>query len=371
VWLAPPLDEVGVTAGRPGAQAARFDLAPPRHFLLPAILLLIAENPSHGYQLVKELSALHFGRVDRPSVYRALAQLESDGLVEAWSDAPVAGSMRRVYGLTPDGGRVLRAWMGVIKEERDLFDRVLRRYTATGTVDAMLAGAEAGLVAVGGRAWSPVSPTAGSDGRPKLVDQPESLLPERANVGVGAPPVDGRRRFELVPERSVVLIEARSTVGPISFGAVGLTGSVAVDLTEGNIAADSGPTAHVEIPVGELRSGNRVYDAELLRRINAKRFPVVTLDLNRCIALGVANRFRVLGTAELHGLIRPMEGTVVVTLPDARHLTVSGEQVFDIRDFNIESPTVLMLRIYPDVTVRLHVEATWIPGPAAEEEMMR
>ena len=36
---------------------------------------------------------------------------------------------------------------------------------------------------------------------------------------------------------------------------------------------------------------------------------------------------------------------------------VSGEQVIDIRDFDIASPTVLMLRIYPDVLVQLQVEA--------------
>ena len=38
-------------------------------------------------------------------------------------------------------------------------------------------------------------------------------------------------------------------------------------------------------------------------------------------------------------------------------LVVTGDHVFDIRDFDIVSPTVLMLRIYPDVRVRLHVEA--------------
>jgi DNA-binding PadR family transcriptional regulator len=137
-----------MTARRPSdTHAARFGLAPPRHFLLPAILLLIAEEPSHGYQLVKSLHELHPGRVDRPGVYRALGQLEADGLVEVWSDAPVAGSMRRVYGLTTEGATVLREWMGVVKEERDVLDRVLRRYTATGSADAMLAEAESALVA--------------------------------------------------------------------------------------------------------------------------------------------------------------------------------------------------------------------------------
>jgi hypothetical protein len=40
-----------------------------------------------------------------------------------------------------------------------------------------------------------------------------------------------------------------------------------------------------------------------------------------------------------------------------RRLIITGEQSFDIRDFALPSPTVLMLRIYPDVRVRLQVEA--------------
>ena len=44
-----------------------------------------------------------------------------------------------------------------------------------------------------------------------------------------------------------------------------------------------------------------------------------------------------------------------LTNPDS--LAVSGEQDFDIRDFDIAIPTVLMFRIYPDVMVRLQIEA--------------
>jgi hypothetical protein len=40
-----------------------------------------------------------------------------------------------------------------------------------------------------------------------------------------------------------------------------------------------------------------------------------------------------------------------------RRLVITGEQVLDMRDLAIPSPTVLMLRIYPDVRVRLQVEA--------------
>ena len=53
----------------------------------------------------------------------------------------------------------------------------------------------------------------------------------------------------------------------------------------------------------------------------------------------------------------PPQGTVSVELAPNDRLVVTGEQVFDIRDFDVPSPTVLMLRIYPDVRVHLHVEA--------------
>ena len=109
----------------------RFDLAPPRRFLFPAVLLLLAEEPGYGYRLVKELEGFRLGATDRPSVYRTLAQLERDGLVTSWSDEVTSAQSRRLYRLTPEGERRLRVWMGVIKEERDGLDAVLRRYAAS------------------------------------------------------------------------------------------------------------------------------------------------------------------------------------------------------------------------------------------------
>ena len=153
------MEHRGADAAWPVAQHSRFELAPPRRFLLPALLLLLSEEPGYGYNLAKGLEDLRFGRVDRPSVYRALAQLERDGLVESWAGTPKAGQARRVYGLTEEGQRALRGWMGVIKEERDCLDLVLRRYVATGTVDSALAEAEGGWATVTGHSWSPVSAT--------------------------------------------------------------------------------------------------------------------------------------------------------------------------------------------------------------------
>ncbi len=332
---------------------ARFELAPPRHFLFPAILLLLSEEPGYGYGLVKSLREFRFGPVDRPSVYRALAQLEGDGLVESWTAEATAGQPRRVYGLTPVGQGALREWMGVIKEERVCLDEVLRRYQATGTVDAALAEVEGQWASIIGRGWSSVSPTTHIERRRDgdHTGRPPSLRAVEDTVV---------QRFEIVPERSVLLIEARSTVGPISFGAIGLRGHVQAGLQGGRIAEDPRPSARLDVPVEELRSGNSLYDAELLRRIDARRFPTLSIDLSELAPVGVEDRYRLWGAASFHGVSRVVEGTATVDVAeheDGTRLVVTGEQAFDIRDFDIASPTVLMLRIYPDVRVRLQLEA--------------
>jgi DNA-binding PadR family transcriptional regulator/polyisoprenoid-binding protein YceI len=352
------MEQGAADAGWAAPAQSRFELAPPRHFLLPAVLLLLSEEPGYGYSLTKGLKELRFGRVDRPSVYRALAQLERDGLVESWPGTPTAGQTRRVYGLTDQGQRALRSWMVVVKQERDCLDTVLRRYMATGTIDAVLAEVEGGWAAVTGHPWSPVSSTS-------RIERRRARVParRRARTSGDAAPIRGldtapaRSRFDVVPERSAVLIEARSTVGPITFGATGVAGSIEARVHDGVVDGDPGPTAHLEIDVASLRSGNGLYDAELLRRIDARRHPSVTLDLHECIAVGRENHYRLAGDATFHGVTRPLQGTVAVTSV-GETLVVTGEHVFDIRDFDIASPTVLMLRIYPDVLVQLHVEAT-------------
>jgi PadR family transcriptional regulator, regulatory protein PadR len=130
-----------VVAEAPAEGAPRrscFRFTPPRHFVLPAILLLLSEEPSYGYRLVRDLEDLNFGRIDRPVVYRALGQLERDALVESWSEGNVIGRIRRVYALTPSGARVLGSWMAVIEQKRDALDGVLHRYRSTGSADGAL-----------------------------------------------------------------------------------------------------------------------------------------------------------------------------------------------------------------------------------------
>ena len=79
----------------PGRRAARGDVR-------AAILVLLAEKPSHGYQIIQELERRSEGawRASPGSVYPTLQQLEDEGLVRAVE----ADGGRRVFELT-DAGR--------------------------------------------------------------------------------------------------------------------------------------------------------------------------------------------------------------------------------------------------------------------------
>ncbi len=369
------IEHDATTVGCHPSRHVRFEVAAPRRFLLPAVLLLLAEEPRHGYSLATALQELQVGHVDRPNVYRALAHLEGDGLVGS-SSTLRTGQSRRVYRLTEQGEHVLRRWMGVIKQERDGLDRVLRRYVATGTVDAVLAEVEGGWHTVTATPWSPVSPTS------RIVPRRGSRLSAATGAAhddaAGTTDIadsdviggDEQRtevsRFRVVQDRSVVLIDARSSVGPITFGAIGISGEIEAAVSRRRISARVRPVAHLDLDVDHLRSGNGVYDAELLRRIDARRHPAVHLELRACTALGSAGRYALTGEITFHGVTKSFDGAVEVVMSTDHTMVVRGEQVIDIRDFGVASPTVLMLRIYPDVVVKLQVEAELEPSRLTE-----
>ena len=78
----------------------------PRSWLQPFLLLALEQWQSHGYELIRRMSAFGFETLDRGSVYRTLRQLEKDGLVTSGWDTSKDGPARRLYTLT-DAGRAL------------------------------------------------------------------------------------------------------------------------------------------------------------------------------------------------------------------------------------------------------------------------
>jgi polyisoprenoid-binding protein YceI len=165
-----------------------------------------------------------------------------------------------------------------------------------------------------------------------------------------------RSTFEVQPTSSAVLIEARSTVGPIEIATTEVSGQACLTMVGDDLETAEEPAANLDLPVASLRSGTPLYDAEVHRRLDAQRYPSIRAELRSARSIA-NNRWAVSGDLTIHGTTRSMAGTAECTLMTSELLTVSGQQVIDIRDFDIVLPSALMLRIYPDVTVRYRIEA--------------
>lgn len=111
---------------RPGHWGVR---ARVERFSEPALLLLLRERPTHGYELLEALPALTGEqRVDMGNLYRVLRALEEDGLVTSQWQAGEPGPAKRTYELTPEGQRLLDRWAEALREAQQDVQNFLDRY---------------------------------------------------------------------------------------------------------------------------------------------------------------------------------------------------------------------------------------------------
>jgi DNA-binding PadR family transcriptional regulator len=88
----------------------------------PAILLVLAEQPLHGYRLAERIGEMPMFRAAKPDgsgIYRFLRTMERKGFVAAFWDTSRAGPAKRCYEITPSGERCLRRWIETLEEYRD------------------------------------------------------------------------------------------------------------------------------------------------------------------------------------------------------------------------------------------------------------
>lgn len=100
----------------------------PRNFLRPCVLLLVSEQPSHGYDLLERLVELGVPTADPGGLYRLMRVLERDGLVDSTWETSDQGPARRTYTITDEGREWMHAWAGALAESRRIVGVFLDRY---------------------------------------------------------------------------------------------------------------------------------------------------------------------------------------------------------------------------------------------------
>jgi polyisoprenoid-binding protein YceI len=165
-------------------------------------------------------------------------------------------------------------------------------------------------------------------------------------------------KYRIEPQDSRVSIEARSSLHPIHSETNGLEGWFEADvLGGGRINPTVEPSGHLELPVEHLSSGNPLYDREMRRRVDARRHPTIAGDLTAMKATSDEGRYQVSGEVTFKGTTNTYTDEMLVSFPSDGVVHLHGSHQFDIRDFGLQPPKILTLRVDPDVTVTVAIVA--------------
>jgi PadR family transcriptional regulator PadR len=100
----------------------------PRSYLRPCLLLMLAEGPSHGYELLEQVRRLGLRGAEPSALYRSLRAMEREALVSSSWEMSRAGPPRRTYLLSDAGHRALRSSVGSLRDVQRLLGTMLDRY---------------------------------------------------------------------------------------------------------------------------------------------------------------------------------------------------------------------------------------------------
>lgn len=129
-----------------------------------------------------------------------------------------------------------------------------------------------------------------------------------------------------------------------------------VDVTEGP-ACDARPVGGtLLLDLTTMVSSDRLYDRELETRLDVVRYPRVTATLTEVCPDGDAGHYRMSGQLKFHGRANVVHGTAVVQC-SADEFRLSGSMSLDVRDFGIDPPKILLLKVRPVVDVALDLVA--------------
>jgi polyisoprenoid-binding protein YceI len=163
-------------------------------------------------------------------------------------------------------------------------------------------------------------------------------------------------RFTFDSNRSCVWVNARSRLHPINTETRGLAGWIEASVhADGALDLSNAVTGRLDLSTERLSSGNKLYDRELKRRIDARRYPLIEGQIIRVTDGGTAGTYLVTGDLSFHGHTRTFEHEMTIHVHEGARIELKGEYVFDIREFNMEPPSMLMIKVYPQVAVRVEL----------------
>jgi polyisoprenoid-binding protein YceI len=162
-------------------------------------------------------------------------------------------------------------------------------------------------------------------------------------------------RYTLDSVLSCVWVSGRSSLHPINTETRGITGWFeAATSADGSLDLEQPVSGELELAVERLTSGNQLYDRELRRRMDARRYPTIAGRVARVVVDGAHPNYVVTGDINFHGKTRTFEHGMQIEVHEEA-VALTGEDIFDIREFGMKPPSMLMVRVYPEISVRVEL----------------
>ena len=101
-----------------------------KNWYVPVILLMLREWNSYGYELMEKLSAFGLNMMNPGTFYRALRQMEKEGVVSSRWDTTEGGPARRMYSITDAGETYLKLWAESLDQYQKMMNSFFSLYTS-------------------------------------------------------------------------------------------------------------------------------------------------------------------------------------------------------------------------------------------------
>ena len=164
-------------------------------------------------------------------------------------------------------------------------------------------------------------------------------------------------KYRIEPAHSELCLEARSNVHPIEIRTQGLIGTIALDIHAGHLDLSNPPRATLEVEADCLRSGIELYDKEIHRVIDVRKYRSVSAELHETHEI-VPGRYRLTGSLSLRGVTRNVGGEVTLRVRNGDDsLEIEWASTLDTRHFELPLPKILMLEMQPEINVRAKIYA--------------
>lgn len=103
---------------------------PERRWLQFLILRAVYEKPTYGYNIIKEIEEISYGRhkIKSGTMYTTLRRMEKEDLLRSTWKKSESGPDHREYNVTKKGEKHLKKWLEMIIERKKMVDKMVKFY---------------------------------------------------------------------------------------------------------------------------------------------------------------------------------------------------------------------------------------------------